>query len=389
MLRTCLLAALLGAAATVVGPSSPAVAADDDPPLSVPEAELDAALSCTPFTHPDREPVLLVHGTGVTPEENWGWNYAPWLPEQGWDVCTVRLPERSGGDIQVSSEYVVHAVRRIAAESGRKVDVLGHSQGALQPRWAVRWWSSARDVVDDVVTLAGPHHGTVVADAACAAPGGCPPAAWQMRQGSAFLQALNEGDETPGDVSYTSIATQTDELVQPVETTALEGGSNIVLQDLCPGRTVDHALIAADAPAYALVVDAFLSPGPADVSRFDPATCLQASFAPPTQSFQAGLAAFRQTSGFEPQSFAAVPAEPPLASYAQPAPAPGEPTTTTTTAAPPSPAGGVASTSTRPGGTLPATGSATSWAATIAAVLGVIGLEVRQVAKGSRRRPRR
>ncbi|CAN5465043.1 hypothetical protein BH18ACT1_BH18ACT1_06010 [soil metagenome] len=104
-----------------------------EPALSVPTATLDAALSCPASFTSERQPVLLVHGTFVTPEENWSWNYGRALPARGYDVCTVRLPARATGDIQVASEYVVHAVRRIAAQSGGKVDVLGHSQGGLEP----------------------------------------------------------------------------------------------------------------------------------------------------------------------------------------------------------------------------------------------------------------
>lgn len=59
------------------------------------------------------EPVLLVHGTGVTRRQNWGWNYWKVLPEAGFDVCWVQLPKASLGDIQVASEYVVFAVGRM------------------------------------------------------------------------------------------------------------------------------------------------------------------------------------------------------------------------------------------------------------------------------------
>src|SRR5579864_3860386 len=60
-----------------------------DPAYSVPTSTLATALSCPGgFTHPAHEPVLLVHGTASTPDENWGWNYALELPQLGWDVCT-------------------------------------------------------------------------------------------------------------------------------------------------------------------------------------------------------------------------------------------------------------------------------------------------------------
>ncbi len=125
-------------------------------------------------------PVLLVHGTFTNPEENWSWNYLNALPAAGYDVCTVRLPEPGHRRHPGASEYVVYAVRRIFERSGSKVDMLGHSQGGLEPRWALRWWPSLRTKVDDLVTLGAPHHGTTVANAATARaprppPGRCGP----------------------------------------------------------------------------------------------------------------------------------------------------------------------------------------------------------------------
>ena len=298
--------------------------ASADPALSVPQAQLEAALACpASFTSPaDRQPVLLVHGTGANAEENWSWNYGKVLPELGYDVCTVNLPNRALDDIQVSSEYVVHAILAMSERSGRQVDVLGHSQGGLQPRWAVRWWDAARAAVDDLVTLASPNHGTAAADSACV--NGCSGAVHQMKQGSAFLAALNAPDETPGAVSYTSIYSLTDELVQPVApvpTAAFDGASNIAIQDLCPGRVGEHAFMAADAVAYEMVIDAFVNDGPADPGRFDPLTCLKTSF----DGVSAGPAlelAFEELGREGFPGYRQLPGEPPLAPYARPAPAP-------------------------------------------------------------------
>jgi hypothetical protein len=69
------------------------------------------------------------------------------------------------------------------------------------------------------------------------------------------MGALNSRDETPGDVSYTSVYTITDELVQPCRTAELQGGANIKVQDVCPGRTVEHIEMVYDASVYAVVLD--------------------------------------------------------------------------------------------------------------------------------------
>ena len=135
--------------------SAPAQAAG--PPLTTPPDRLAAALTCpSSFPATAHEPVLLVHGTATNTEDSWAWNHARTLPALGFDVCAVDLPDRALGDIQVATEYVVHAVREIHARSGRRVDLIGHSQGTLEPRWAVKWWPDVRAAVDDLVLLAGP-----------------------------------------------------------------------------------------------------------------------------------------------------------------------------------------------------------------------------------------
>ena len=187
-------------------------------------------------------------------------------------MCTVRLPGRALVDIQLSTEYVVHAVRSMHAATGRLVDLVGHSQGGLQPRWAVKWWPDVLASVDDVVTMAAPHHGTVGAEICQFS---CPAATWQMKQGARFIAALNAGDETPGAASYTSVYTQFDELVVPSSTTALAGGTQIAVQDVCPGRPVDHVGMAVDAASFAIVVDALSQPGAGVASRVPTSVCTQ------------------------------------------------------------------------------------------------------------------
>ena len=263
-------------AAAVLAPLAvrPAAAAGG-PALSVAEDRLAASLSCPGGFSGEHEPVLLVHGTATNTHESWSWNYLRALPALGIPVCTVDLPDRALGDIQVSAEYVVHAIRTVAAASGQRIDVIGHSQGSLEPRWALRWWPDLRNLVDDNVGLGGPHHGASGADQVCMT-GSCAPAAQQMRTGARFLAALNHGDETLDGVDYTSIFSAHDELVQPPASARLDGAVNLLVQDLCPGRYVHHAGLVHDPAVFHLVLDALTHPGPADVSRFDTATCHRA-----------------------------------------------------------------------------------------------------------------
>lgn len=314
-----LIASLVVAALVPVAGS--AARAAEGPALESDPQAMEDALDCPDaFDDPDREPLLLVHGTFATPEENWGWNYAAALPAAGWDVCTVRLPERSNADIQISSEYVVHAVRQMAARSGEPVDVMGHSQGGLQPRWAVKWWPDVQAAVDDLVMLATPNHGTVPADLAYEF--GCFPACYQMASQSNFIAALNRDGETPGDISYTSIYSLTDQLVQPAApepTAAIEGAANILVQDLCPGRPVEHVQFAYDAVVHSMVIDALTNSGPADPSRFDPLTCAEVWFDGVDPSvFPTLISDNALTDAFGGGESGGPGEEPPLKDYAQP-----------------------------------------------------------------------
>lgn len=259
----------------------------DDPPLQTSVAALGNNLYCMPFENPDKPPVLLVHGTTVTGTEQFTFFYAPQLAAKGFDVCIVTYPDRGLIDQQISAEYVVYALRQIYAETGRQVAMIGHSQGASMPRWALRFFPSARAAVEDFVLIAGPNHGTVIAAPAALLEGVLttlgltqlpvgllPESLYQFAPDSKFVAAVNSQDETPGDIDYTSLATLFDELVQPPSTTVLDAGqnnprvANILLQDVCPGHLAEHLSIGTtDSLAFALALDAISNPGPANVER--------------------------------------------------------------------------------------------------------------------------
>lgn len=227
---------------------------------SVPTTVLDKALDCKDGEGKS-EPVLLVHGTYVNRRVNFEWNYWRSLPKAGFDVCWVDIPNGEMNDAQISAEYVARAVEVMALRYSEKIDILGHSQGALLPRWAIKFFPSAR-FIDDYVGLASPSHGTQLADTVRDATGACHESCWQMARGSTFLEVLNATDETPGPISYTSIYTQFDEVVIPSETSAIEGATNILLQDICPARPIDHLGIVGDGLTFSLVIDALTHPAP-------------------------------------------------------------------------------------------------------------------------------
>ena len=246
------------------------------PPLTVPLARLSAALYCQPgVRHAAVEPVLLNPATGVDPAENYSWNYEPALTELGIPWCTYTAPHHTLDDIEASGEYLVYAIRAVHALAGRPIAVMGHSQGGMSMRWALRFWPDTRPMVDDVIGFSGSNHGTTVLSASVCGLG-CPPADWQQLSTARFIAALNSGAETFPGISYTEVYTHTDEVVQPNSgvhaSAALHTGAgaitDVATQDLCPSDVYEHLAVGTvDPVAYALAVDALTHPGPADPAR--------------------------------------------------------------------------------------------------------------------------
>ncbi len=274
------LASILTAAAAALALASPAAAGG--PELTVPKADLEAAFHC-PIDPTDatKTPLMFVTGTGATGQQGYLIGQDA-FEAYGHPVCYVDFPDFTTADIQVSVEYLVYGLRREAKLAGRKVAVIGISQGGLLPRFALTYWPDLRSKVSDVVAAAGTQHGTNLGRG-CSDSEPCAPANWQQTRGSNLLDAINsQPDETPGGVSYTTVRSLTDETVQPQSgkrpTSSLEGARNILIQGVCPGRETTHIGTAVDSVTFAAFVDAIAArgkekKGAAKVSRFPDDTC--------------------------------------------------------------------------------------------------------------------
>jgi pimeloyl-ACP methyl ester carboxylesterase len=294
------------------------------PPLSVPQTDLDAALECSgSLAGATRAPVLLVHGTGSNPQHNFSWNWVRALNSRGTPWCTVALLDNGLADIQTSAEYVVNAIRAMHERTGREISIVGHSQGGMVPRWALRFWPDTRERVDDLIGLAPSNHGSNGGDFVCTA--GCNPAFWQQSASSEFVKALNSFQETFAGISYTVVYTHTDWVVTPnfddSGSSSLHGSegeiTNVAIQDRCPLDLNEHLAVGTiDPVAYALAIDALDHPGPADPSRVPGGVC--------TQVLMPGVNPLTAATDFAAAStdlltniatYPTVPAEPPLRCY--------------------------------------------------------------------------
>jgi pimeloyl-ACP methyl ester carboxylesterase len=312
------------------------------PPLSVPLAKLRASLYCQPSVrHAKAEPVLLNPATGVTVSQNFSWNWEPALTKLGIPWCAYNAPQHTLGNIEVSGEYLVYAIRTVHALAGRQIAVMGHSQGGMSMRWALRFWPDTRGMVADVIGFSGSNHGTTLLSTEDCALEGCEPASFQQASDSNFVAALNSGAETFPGISYTEIWTHTDEVVEPngsaaTASAAVHGGggriTNVPVQQICPLDVDEHLAVGTiDPVAYDLAVDALTHTGPADPARVPSSVCderLMPGVNPLTAETELQILAGAPglLSVASPVSLAGVPTvhrEPPLACYVYAHPRPG------------------------------------------------------------------
>jgi triacylglycerol esterase/lipase EstA (alpha/beta hydrolase family) len=184
-------------------------------------------------------------------------------------VTVVHLPGDATGDLNLQADVLDVAARAALAAGASSVDVVGYSAGGVVARlWARDHGGAAR--ARRIVTLGSPQHGTdLAAVAGLLAPGSCPRACRQLAPDSAMLAGLNRGDETPAGPKWVSIWSSQDQVVTPPSSAHLTGARNVVVQHICPDRSVTHAQLPTDAVVEALVLRAlgaapFVTPTAAD-----------------------------------------------------------------------------------------------------------------------------
>lgn len=253
--------------------------------LEVPPVAWGNDFACRPsLEHP--RPVVLLHGLFGT-GGYWS-RLGPVLQQAGYCVFAPTYglvpgsaPERDGyrpGGLidatQSAPEIAAFVGRVLFATGAPEVDLVGHSEGTVTPRYYLeRLGGAAR--VRHFVALASLWRGTNVGGAATlrdSAPDGLAnlvfglnaaacPFCTQALAGSAFLDDLNaDGEAIPG-VEHTNIVTRYDQTVVPYTSGIMrDGGRNIVLQEVCPGDRFSHAAMPFDPVAIGLVLGA-LDPG--------------------------------------------------------------------------------------------------------------------------------
>lgn len=220
--------------------------------------------TCKPTAaHP--RPVVLVHGTFADRSNSWQ-AISPLLKNNGYCVFALNYGDYQGSgaigvygvdDIPTSAaELSAYVDQVLAATGAAEVDLVGHSQGGMMPRYYLKHLGGA-DEVKALVGLSPSNHGTTLNGlfvlsnffpGANQFTGALCPACEQQRAGSAFIANLNSGGETVPGVDYTVIQTRYDTVVTPYTSAFLSGSNvkNILLQNQCILDFGDHLSMPYD-----------------------------------------------------------------------------------------------------------------------------------------------
>ena len=165
------------------------------------------------------------------------------------------------GDLKVQADHLGQVAQTVLQQTGApSVDVVGYSAGGVVARLWVRD-AGGKARVRRVLTLGSPQHGTSQAALGLEFAGTCPVACEQLVPDSDLLRRLNAGDETPDGPLWATVRSTSDRVVTPVDSAALAGAVNIVVQDVCPEAVVAHGDLPGN-PVVLAALGSVLGTGP-------------------------------------------------------------------------------------------------------------------------------
>jgi triacylglycerol lipase len=189
------------------------------------------ASACTDLADPNpgnlpdltHDPILFVHGY-LGNGGNWEDMKARFKAD-GWKDYELYAYNYSfTASNATSAAEIRDQVNEILRTTGAtKVDIIAFSMGSVSSRYYLKTLDGASKV-DAWVSLGGPNHGTDAVENNNCQFTPCK----EIIPGSAFLTALNSGDETPGLVRYATWRSPCDATINPDESVILNGATNIV-----------------------------------------------------------------------------------------------------------------------------------------------------------------
>ena len=174
-----------------------------------------AGVPATPA--PARGAVVLVHGIHSTSADFT--RLARHLRVEGHEVMMLDLvPNNGAAVLDVLARQLADFVEENLP--GRRFNLVGFSMGGLVSRYYMQRLGGAR-WVDHFVTIAAPHHGTLMA-VANRLPGGV-----QMRRNSAFIRDLALDQDCLENVKFTSFYTPLDVIIVPGRSSEMPQARNV------------------------------------------------------------------------------------------------------------------------------------------------------------------
>ena len=174
-------------------------------------------------TLPDlkHDPILFVHGYGGN-TSNWDTMRQRFLADGWQDIELYAYNYSFISSNATTAAEIRDQVNDIISKTGAtKVDIIAHSMGSISSRYYLKNLGG-HEKIDAWVSLAGPNHGTDYVENQNCSFTPCK----EIIPGSAFLVALNGGDETPGLTRYATWRSPCDTTINPDESVILSGATN-------------------------------------------------------------------------------------------------------------------------------------------------------------------
>lgn len=236
--------------------------------------------TCQP-TQINSNPIVLLHGLGATYYEDLN-ELESWLKGQGF--CTFSLTYGSylgfpwvGGLMAIADSApeiaaLIQQVSKSATGAGKKVNLIGHSEGAFMALYVPKF-NQVANLISTIISIAPPTHGTsffqlfTVADLLNSTSRaivqtvvnlvGCSACNDLGVKGPAVLKLDNGPIVQPGN-KVTVIASEDDTFVTPADNPFVQetGVTNLWVQSLCPNDPVGHIGEAYDQTVWNMVYNA-------------------------------------------------------------------------------------------------------------------------------------
>jgi pimeloyl-ACP methyl ester carboxylesterase len=236
--------------------------------------------TCQPTkAHP--RAVVLVHGLFANMTDNWQ-TMSPLLANNGYCVFALTYgndpsagtPRDQFGGLapmeQSAAQLSAFVSKVLAATHTRKVDIVGHSEGATMPDYYIEYLGGAARV-KHYVGVSGVKHGTTLhgvgtlaaqvealfpasGDPLAGSCGSCS----EFLVGSDYIKKIEARAPAPG-VIYTNLATKYDELVTPYQSASFLTGKNVTnirMQDGCNLDASDHLSIISSRRTGRIILNA-------------------------------------------------------------------------------------------------------------------------------------